>query len=73
MKKMDRNEFFRTAGRLLMLGGIAATGIYLTANNQLSGSSHCKQIELCSSCGKFSGCKLSRADKFRKNEEREGK
>jgi hypothetical protein len=53
---MDRKEFFNTAGRLLILGGITASAGYLVLNNKVSAS--CSVSPTCNSCGKFSKCDL---------------
>jgi hypothetical protein len=56
---MDRKEFFTTAGRLLILGGIAASAGYLVVNNKVS--ANCSVSPTCNSCGKFTKCELPQA------------
>jgi hypothetical protein len=56
---MNRKEFFNTAGRLLILGGITASAGYLVLNNKVSAS--CSVSPTCNSCGKFSKCELPQA------------
>jgi hypothetical protein len=57
---MDRKEFFNTAGRLLILGGITASAGYLVVNKKVSAS--CSVSPKCNSCGKFSKCELPQAE-----------
>lgn len=59
LNKMNRKEFFITAGRLLILGGITASAGYLVANKKVSAS--CSVSPTCNSCGKFSKCELPQA------------
>jgi hypothetical protein len=56
---MDRKEFFKTAGRLLILGGITASAGYLVLNNKVTAS--CSVSPTCKSCGEFSKCELPQA------------
>jgi|JFJP01.1.fsa_nt_gi hypothetical protein len=56
---MNRKEFFNTAGRLLILGGITASAGYLVLNNKVSAS--CSVSPTCNSCGKFSKCEKPQA------------
>lgn len=51
---MNRKEFFNTAGRLLILGGIATSAGYLVVNNKVTAS--CSVSPTCNSCGKVSNC-----------------
>jgi len=52
--KMDRKEFFKTSGRLLILGGIVISAGYLVVNNKVSAS--CSVSPTCKNCGKVSAC-----------------
>jgi hypothetical protein len=56
---MNRKEFFNTAGRLLILGGITASAGYLVVNNKVT--ANCSVSPTCNSCGKFSKCSLPQA------------
>jgi len=60
---MDRKDFFKTTGRLLILGGITASAGYLVVNNKVSAS--CSVSPTCNSCGKFSKCELPQAKDVR--------
>ncbi|MCK5730721.1 MAG: hypothetical protein KAH68_06585 [Draconibacterium sp.] len=51
---MNRKEFFKTSGRLLILGGITASAGYLIANNKVTAS--CSVSPTCNTCGKSSNC-----------------
>jgi len=63
---MNRKEFFNTAGRLLILGGITASAGYLVLNNKVSAS--CSVAPTCNSCGKFAKCELPQAKKILNSE-----
>jgi hypothetical protein len=56
---MNRKDFFNTAGRLLILGGITASAGYLVANKKVTAS--CSVSPTCNSCGKFAKCELPQA------------
>ena len=56
---MNRKDFFNTAGRLFILGGITASAGYLVLNNKVTAS--CSVSPTCNSCGKFSKCDLPQA------------
>ena len=64
--KMDRKDFFKTGGRLLLLGGLTATSGYLVFNKKVTGA--CSVSPTCQNCGKFTACELPQA-----KEERDGK
>lgn len=51
---MNRKEFFKTTGRILILGGITTSAGYLLVNNKVSAS--CSVSPTCYSCGKISNC-----------------
>ena len=51
---MNRKEFFNTAGRLLILGGIATSAGFLVVNKKVTAS--CSVSPTCSNCGKVSNC-----------------
>jgi len=56
---MNRKDFFNTAGRLLILGGITASAGYLVVNKKVS--ANCIESPTCSTCGKFAKCELPKA------------
>lgn len=51
---MNRKEFFKTSGRLLILGGMATSAGYLVVNNKVS--ANCSVSPTCKNCGKVSAC-----------------
>jgi hypothetical protein len=51
---MDRKEFFKTSGRLLILGGIAASAGYLVINKKVTAT--CSVSPTCKNCGIYSDC-----------------
>ena len=51
---MNRKEFFKTTGRLLILGGITTSVGYLVVNKKVTAS--CSVSPTCNTCGKFSNC-----------------
>jgi hypothetical protein len=53
---MDRKNFFTTAGRLILLGGMAASAGYLVLNKKVSAA--CTESPTCKTCGKFAKCEL---------------
>jgi len=64
---MNRKEFIKTTGRLLILGGIATSAGYLVINKKVSAS--CTVSPTCKNCGKVSACenlevKKARAEKI---------
>ena len=56
---MNRKEFFQSAGRLLILGGITASAGYLVAGRKVT--TVCSVSPSCENCRKFSKCKLPQA------------
>jgi positive regulator of sigma E activity len=56
---MNRKDFFTTAGRLLILGGITVSAGYLVVNKKVAAS--CSVSPTCNSCGKFAKCELPQA------------
>ena len=62
---MNRKEFFNTAGRLLILGGITASAGYLAVNNKVT--ARCSVSPVCNSCNKFSKCALPQAKETKEN------
>ena len=63
---MNRKEFFKTTGRLLILGGMAASSTYLLVNKKVSAT--CSVSPTCNNCGKVSKCDLSQAEDYRKEQ-----
>jgi len=59
IRKMNRKDFFNTAGRLLILGGITASAGYLVVNKKVSAT--CTESPTCKTCGKFAKCELPQA------------
>ncbi len=63
---MNRKDFFKTAGRLFILGGISASAGYLVLNKKVTAT--CSVSPTCKTCGKVSNCenpavKVSRSEK----------
>jgi len=56
---MNRKEFFKAGGRLLLLGGITASAGYLFVNKKVTAA--CTVSAACENCGKFSKCELPQA------------
>jgi positive regulator of sigma E activity len=56
---MNRKDFFRTGGRLLLLGGITTSAGYLLVNKKVTAS--CSVSPACNNCGEFSKCELPQA------------
>jgi hypothetical protein len=59
IRKMNRKNFFTTAGRFLLLGGLAASAGYLVVNKKVSAT--CTESPTCKTCGKFAKCELPQA------------
>lgn len=65
---MERREFFRKGGRLLLLSGMAAGSAYLVINGQVEKTGTCKVASHCNGCSKLAGCSEEQAAGFRKAE-----
>jgi hypothetical protein len=65
-KTMDRRNFFKSGGRLLLLGGMAAVTGYLAVNGKLEKSGTCKIASHCRGCSKLKACSEDQATGFRK-------
>ncbi len=52
--EMNRKEFIKTTGRILILGGIATSAGYLLINKKVT--ANCSVSPTCKSCGKISNC-----------------
>jgi hypothetical protein len=64
---MNRKEFFKTSGRLLILGGMATSAAYLVVNKKVSAS--CDISPTCKNCGKVSSCINPEVKKVRDGKE----
>lgn len=53
---MNRNEFIRTGGRILILGGMAISAGYLMLNDKIDIS--CAETDGCGRCDWFTKCTL---------------
>lgn len=60
---MDRKEFLKTGGRLLLLGGITASAGYLVLNKQVKAS--CEVSSTCKDCLKLTDCEKPEVKKER--------
>lgn len=63
---MDRKNFFTTAGRLLLLGGLAGSTVFLITKNRIS--AECTVSAACKNCGSLNTCTLPRAEKYNLSE-----
>lgn len=62
---MNRKEFLKTTGRILILGGMAATTGYLVVNQKVDVT--CSLSPACQKCGEFSVCELPQAAEVKQN------
>ena len=51
---MNRKEFIKTTGRLLILGGITTSAGYLLVNKKIT--TNCSVSPTCKTCDKISNC-----------------
>ncbi|MCY1720895.1 hypothetical protein OU798_11100 [Prolixibacteraceae bacterium Z1-6] len=65
---MNRKEFIKTSGRLLILVGIAASAGYLVVNHKVSAS--CSVSPTCKNCGKATNCVNPEAKEVRDGKEK---
>jgi hypothetical protein len=65
---MNRKEFFKTTGRLLILSGITASAGYLFLNKKVSAS--CSVSPTCKNCGKVSNCENPEVKEARDGEKK---
>jgi hypothetical protein len=63
---MNRKEFFKTGGRIFILGAMAATTGYLVVNQQVDTT--CSVSLACQKCGQLAKCELPRAIETKENE-----
>jgi len=66
---MERRDFIRRWGRIVLLGGIAGTAGYLAFSGRVSGDAVCAAPGRCGSCSQYTSCK----DSKRQNPENHGK
>lgn len=59
---MNRKEFFKTAGRIFLLGGIGAATGYLVVQQKVD---VCANTGPCRRCRDFAGCELPPAKEVR--------
>jgi positive regulator of sigma E activity len=67
---MNRKEFLKTGGRILILGAMAATTGYLVVNQKVDAT--CSVSSACQKCGQFAKCELPQAIETKKNEHPKG-
>jgi hypothetical protein len=67
---MNRKEFFKTGGRIVILGAMAATTGYLVVNEKVDTT--CSVSPACQKCGKFAKCELPQAVETKENEHPKG-
>lgn len=60
---MNRKEFIKTGGRILLLGGFAIFSGYLFVTKRISKTKVCPINDNCSNCNKFTACELPQATK----------
>ncbi len=63
---MDRRNFFKSGGRLFLLGGMAAFTGYLAVNGQVEKRGTCKIASHCKGCTKLTACSDEQATGYRK-------
>ena len=51
---MNRKEFFKTGGRILLLGGLTTSAGYLVVNKKVSAS--CVISPACNNCAIYTDC-----------------
>jgi hypothetical protein len=54
IRTMNRKDFFKTGGRIFLLGGMAAAAGYLVVNKKVS--ANCSVSPACNSCGINTDC-----------------
>ncbi|MCF6358902.1 MAG: hypothetical protein L3J54_13965 [Draconibacterium sp.] len=64
---MNRKEFLKTTGRLLILGGFTASAGYLIVNKKVTAS--CSVSPTCKTCNKVSNCENPNVKEVRYKEE----
>ena len=64
---MNRKDFFRKGGRLIILTGIGLLSAFLAYDQKIETPENCTVAPQCKGCGKLSQCTLPQADKVRNN------
>ena len=59
--KITRREFFRTCGRNVVAGGLAALAAVLWKRNSGLSNQECVNNGICGQCGVFDKCRLPQA------------
>jgi len=65
---MNRKKFIQTSGRLLLLGGMAASTGYLVVNRKVT--ANCSVSPACENCGIFAKCELPQAKEVKNGKEK---
>ncbi|HZH74175.1 MAG TPA: hypothetical protein VFD91_16890 [Mariniphaga sp.] len=60
---MNRKEFIRSGGRVLILGGMALSTGYLFARKKVDLT--CSSSSACKECSELSACKLPKAKELK--------
>ncbi|RIH65040.1 hypothetical protein D1164_10650 [Mariniphaga sediminis] len=68
---MNRKEFIKTGGRILILGAMAATAGYLVVHKKVDTT--CSVSPACQKCGQFARCELPQAAETKQNEQQQEK
>jgi len=68
---MNRKEFIKSTGRILILGAMAATTGYLVVNKKVDAT--CSVSSACQKCGQFAKCELPQALETKQNEKQQEK
>jgi hypothetical protein len=69
---MDRKEFIRTSGRLIILGFLTALSAAFILKRQVSVPKTCDKAGQCNGCASLLSCNLPEAVKLRKDEREKG-
>ena len=64
---MNRKDFFKHAGRWVILSGIGLLSAFLLAEQKVVTPENCSAGPLCRNCGKYAKCELPQVTKERKN------
>lgn len=64
---MNRKEFIKKTGRLIILGGMGTGAGYLIMNRRVDPT--CSVSTVCLECEKFTGCTLPRAKEVHNGKE----
>jgi hypothetical protein len=58
---MNRKDFFRKGGRLVILSGIGILSAFLVFDQKIVKPENCSVAPQCTNCGKLAQCKLPQA------------